>query len=63
MLSAALIGYLRCPATVPERIVLAAGALLLIVPARMADVIGAALVAVVFAIQTARIRRSVKVAS
>jgi TRAP transporter 4TM/12TM fusion protein len=61
-LSAALIGYLRCPATRVERIVLAVGAILLIVPGRVSDAIGAGLVVTIIATQSLRIRRSVDVA-
>jgi TRAP-type uncharacterized transport system fused permease subunit len=56
-LSAALIGYFRCPTTHLERAALAAGALLLIVPGHVTDAIGAVLVVMIYALQGWRLRR------
>jgi TRAP transporter 4TM/12TM fusion protein len=56
MLSAALIGWLRTSATVVERLMLFAGAMLLIFPGAITDLTGLALGALVFAVQGRRLR-------
>jgi TRAP transporter 4TM/12TM fusion protein len=58
VLSAALIGYFRCPTTHLERAALAVGALLLIVPGHVTDAIGAVLVVMIYVLQGRRLRRS-----
>ena len=57
MLSAALIGWLRTEASAIERASLLVGAILLIFPGLLTDLAGLGLGAMVFALQTWRLRR------
>jgi TRAP-type uncharacterized transport system fused permease subunit len=53
MLATGLIGYLRCPTRVTERVLLLGGAALLIFPGALSDLLGAACFVIVWARQAA----------